>query len=78
MSVVYLSIGALSEHFKQLELRRVCFFTALLHMVADVDFFQYAVILKGRGQKLQFTVCVLYSKRGGTQTLIIHETVVSE
>lgn len=56
LCVLYLSIGSLSQHFKQLELRRVCFFTALLNMVADVDLLQYAVVLKGRRQTLQFQI----------------------
>lgn len=41
----YLPIGALPQHFQQLELRGVCFLTALLHMVADVNLLEYAVIL---------------------------------
>lgn len=56
MCIPYLSIGALSKHFEQLELRGVCFFAALLHMVADVDLFKYAVILRGeRGPSLGST-----------------------
>ena len=46
--ILYLSIGALSQHFQQLELRGVSFLTALLNMVADINLFQYAVILKER------------------------------
>lgn len=41
----YLPIRALPQHFQQLELRGVCFLTALLHMVADVNLLEYAVIL---------------------------------
>lgn len=46
MYILYLSIGALSQHFKQLELRWVCFLTTLLHMVADVNLLKYTVILR--------------------------------
>lgn len=44
--VGHLSIGALTQHFEQLELRRVGLLTALLHVVADVDLLQDAVILR--------------------------------
>lgn len=48
--VGHLSIGALAQHFEQLELRRVGLLTALLHVVADVDLLQYAVILREKKQ----------------------------
>lgn len=56
---VYLSIGALSQHFKQLELRGVCFLTTLLNMVADVNLLKYTVILRKERQTSQL-VCYLH------------------
>lgn len=41
----HLSVGALSQDFEQLELRGVGLLTSLLHVVADVDLLQYAVVL---------------------------------
>lgn len=43
----------MSQHFEQLELGRVCFLTSLLHMVADVDFLQDAVILRAKTKELR-------------------------
>ncbi len=56
--IPYLSIGALSQDFKQLELRGVCFLTTLLNMVADVNLLEYTVILRkerqtGKTEKLR-------------------------
>lgn len=44
--ILYLSVGALSQYFKQLELRGVCFLTTFLHMVADVNLLKYTIILR--------------------------------
>lgn len=55
--ILYLSIGALSQHFKQLELRGVCFLTTLLNMVADVNLLKYAVILR---KERQTPLCYLH------------------
>ena len=58
MCFLYLSIGALSQHFKQLELRGVCFLTTLLYMVADVNLLKYTVIL--RKEKQTVSVSMLF------------------
>lgn len=58
MCFPYLSIGALSQHFKQLELRGVCFLTTLLHMVADVNLLKNTVIL--RKEKQTVSVSMLF------------------
>ena len=52
----YLSIGALTQHLQELELRGVCFLTALLNMVADVNLLEYAVILR-KGKQTSLMVC---------------------
>lgn len=58
--ILYLSIGALSQHLKQLELRGVCFLTTLLDMVADVNLLKYAVILR---KERQTSLLVCYLKK---------------
>lgn len=50
----HLSVGALSQDFEQLELRGVGLLTSLLHVVADVDLLQYAVVL-GREREQRST-----------------------
>lgn len=53
---LYLPIRALAQHFEQLELGGVCFLTALLHMVADVDLLQDAVVLEQNRTSSGFAV----------------------
>lgn len=60
MAFVYLSIGALSQHFEQLELRGVCFLTTLFNMVADVDLLQYTVILRRERQRSHLVCLHIY------------------
>ena len=59
-SILYLSIGSLSQHLEQLELRGVCFLTTLFNMVADVNLLQYAVILRTESQ-MPLMVCHLHN-----------------
>lgn len=68
----HLSIGALSQHFEQLELGGVRLLTSLLNVVADVDLLQYAVILRQRREELSCTQltrdrhgCVCAGRMGG-------------